>query len=77
MNVIVVLLIVPLIVRKESRGLIASLAASLGMIILSLGADQAFLYLGSENLLPLDLAAWAPVMLLGTLSAWLSALVRT
>ncbi len=76
-NLIAVLLSMPLVVRKEARGLITSLALAGGAVGFTFGVNQAFLYLGGAHVLAADLAAWAPVILLGTLSSAASGLVRT
>jgi lipopolysaccharide export system permease protein len=76
-DLICILLAVPLIVRKESR----SLVTNMGICALMLGSmyalSQASYYLGSAHLIETDLAAWLPIVLCGTLSAWLSGLAQT
>lgn len=76
-NIIVVLLGVPLVARRESSGLITNLALCAGAMGMVFGIIQFFLYLGKVNLISLDLAAWAPVILCGTVSAWMSGMVRS
>ena len=76
-NLFAVLVAVPLIVRRESTGLVTNLALCTGVLGLVFGATQLFHYVGSANLLACDLAAWGPVVLGGTLSAWLSGIVQT
>lgn len=76
-NMIVVLLGVPLVARRESTGLIINLALCAAAMGLVFAVVQVFLYLGKANLIPSDLAAWAPVILCGTASAWMSGLVRS
>jgi lipopolysaccharide export system permease protein len=77
LNVLIVLLIVPLIVRRESRGILTNLALSVFAILFMLVIGQVFQYCGSASILPLDLAAWGPVIVCGTASAWCSEFVRT
>jgi lipopolysaccharide export system permease protein len=76
-NVLSVLIAVPLIVRRESRSLVLNLALCTGVLIVVYAAAQACLYLGRINLIPTDLAAWAPAILAGTLAAWLSGRAQT
>lgn len=76
-NLIVVLLGLPLIARRESAGIITNLALCAAAMGTVFGICQAFLYLGKVNLIAPDLAAWAPVILCGTASAWMSGLVRS
>lgn len=76
-NLIVVLLGVPLVARRESRGLLVNLAlcgTAMGGVF---GVTQIFVYLGRANLLSAELAVWAPVILCGTISAWMSGWIRT
>jgi lipopolysaccharide export system permease protein len=77
LNMLIVLMVVPLIVRRESRGIMTNLALSLLAIFTMLGIGQVFLYCGNARMLPLDLAAWGPVIVCGTASAWCSEFVRT
>ncbi len=77
LNIIVVLLTVPLIVRKEGTGLVANLATCTAVMALVFVVAQGFLYLGKASLVAPDVAAWAPIILSGSVSAWLSGLVQT
>ncbi|MGH7200065.1 MAG: LptF/LptG family permease [Planctomycetaceae bacterium] len=77
LNLSVALCAVPLIVRRESRSLVGNLAACTGVMGVLLAVLQGFLYLGSVNLLNPDLAAWAPVIVCGTLAAYLTGVVQT
>ncbi|MDB5336786.1 MAG: putative permease [Planctomycetaceae bacterium] len=76
-NLLVVLMIVPVIIRKESRGLVVNLACSLGAMTFALGLQQCCSYLAQGGVLRLDLAAWLPVIVSGILGAWFSGFVRT
>ncbi len=67
-----VFIAVPMIVRKESRSLIGNMSVCMGILIGLMGVTEAFRFLGSSSLLPMDLAAWSPIIFQGTLSAWLS-----
>lgn len=76
-NWIVVILGFPLVLRRESRGLVVNLALASGAMGFVFAVTQVFLYLGKANVVPCDLAAWGPVIICGTLSAWVSGWVRT
>jgi lipopolysaccharide export system permease protein len=76
-DLICVLMAVPLIIRKESRSLVANLALcalALGGVY---GLSQGSYYLGSVNLVETDLAAWLPLIFAGALSAWLVGIAQT
>ena len=76
-NLLSVLIAVPLILRRESRSLIGNMAlcaALLGGVYLF---AQGLQYLGSVNLIAADLAAWLPVILSGSMSAWLTGVAQT
>ena len=77
MNIIAVLLVVPLVVQKESTGLITNIAFCCGALVVAYASTQAFGYLGSVNVLSPDLAVWSPIILHGTCFAWISDWVQT
>ena len=76
-NLMVVLMIVPVILRKESRGLVVNLACSLAVTTFALGMQQCCGYLAQGGVIRLDLAAWLPVLVSGVLGAWFSGSIRT
>ncbi len=76
-NLLVVLMIVPVVVRKESRGLVVNLALSLAALSFSLGLQQCCAYLAQGGVIRLDMAAWLPVIVSGILGAWFSGFIRT
>lgn len=76
-NLMVVLMIVPVVMRKESRGIVVNLAFSLGLTTFALGLQQCCTYLAIGGIMRLDLAAWLPVMISGVLAAWFSGFIRT
>lgn len=76
-NVICVLIAVPLVLRKESRSLIGNLATCTGVLSLILGLAHLCLYMGQVNLMPLDLAAWVPLLVAAPLGTWLIGLMQT
>ena len=77
LNMLMVLLLIPIVVRKESRSLVANLGLATLAASFILGSTFAFSYLGMARLIPLDLSGWGPVMLCGGLAAWFSGIVRT
>ena len=77
MNVIAVLLTIPLMVRRESPGLVADSSLCGFVLALVFGITQGFQSLGASHVIPPDLAAWGPVIIGGSLSAWLSGVIRT
>lgn len=77
LNVIAVLIVVPLMVRRESPGIVAD-SALCGFVLASLfGITQGCQFLGLSQIVPADLAAWIPVVIGGAVSAWLSGVIRT
>jgi lipopolysaccharide export system permease protein len=72
-----VLITIALTMRKESTGLLLNVAnctTVLGVLFL---ITQATLHVGRMNLIPLEVAAWIPVALSGTCTAWLASSVQT
>ncbi len=76
-NLMVVLMIVPVVMRKESRNLMVNLACSLALTTFALGMQQGCAYLAQGGVIRLDLAAWLPAMVSGVLAAWFSGFIRT
>ena len=72
-----VLGVVPLVARRESRSLIGNLAICSIVMFAMYATGQACLYLGSSHILATDLAAWLPVIIAGGLSAFVSGFVQT
>lgn len=77
LNLLMVLLLIPLVVRRESRSLVANLGLATLASGFVLGTTFAFNYLGTARLIQLDLCGWGPVILCGGLAAWCSGSVRT
>lgn len=77
LNVITVLLVIPLMVRRESTGLVADSALCAVVLAAFFGVMYAGSYLGQAHLVAPDLAAWLPVVVGGSMSAWFSGVVRT
>lgn len=77
LDMIAVLIAVPLIVRRESVGLVGNMAICALVLGALFGVTQASNYLGAVNLISVDLAAWIPAFVSGTLAAWLSGIIQT
>ncbi|MGE5191963.1 MAG: LptF/LptG family permease [Deltaproteobacteria bacterium] len=77
LNLIVVAVGVPFVVRRESVSLITNMAVCCGVLGVMLGVNELFMYLGKANVLAPELAVWAPIIAWGTAAAWLTGLVRT
>jgi lipopolysaccharide export system permease protein len=77
LGVISVLIVLPLMVRRESRGLVVDCAVSGAALGLLIGLTQGCLFLAQMRLMPPDLAAWIPVISGGTFAAWFSGIIRT
>jgi len=76
-NVIAVFVVLPLMVRRESPGLVVDSAICGATMLVLLGIAQACLYAGQMQWAAPDLAAWVPVIVCGTVAAWLSGVIRT
>ena len=76
-NVGLVLVVVPLVIRRESTSLIGNLAICTCALSVLYGLTQGLLYLGGTSLLSADLAAWLPVIICGGLAAWVAPWVQT
>ena len=77
LNLVVVAVGVPFVVRKESTSLLTNLAMCSGVMGAIMGVNQLFLYMGKANLVQPELAVWAPIIIWGTAAAWFTGLVRT
>lgn len=77
LNLIAVLIAIPLMVRRESPGLVADSALCGFVLVMVFGLTQASQFLGASQLIAADLAAWIPVVLGGTIAAWLSGVIRS
>lgn len=77
LNVIAVLIAIPLMVRRESPGLVADSALCGFVLALVFGLIQVSQVLGAGQIVPADLAAWIPVVLGGTIAAWLSGVIQS
>ncbi len=77
LNLVVVAVGVPFVVRRESVSVLTNLAVCCGVMGAMLGVNETFLYLGKANILAPEVAVWAPIITWGTAAAWLSGIVRT
>lgn len=77
LNLIVVCVGVPFVVRKESTSLLTNLAICSGVMGAMLGINELFNYLGKVNILSVELAVWSPIIVWGTAAAWFTGFVRT
>lgn len=77
MNLIVVAVGVPFVVRRESPALLRNLSICGGVMGAMMGVNELFQYLGKVGLLTPELAVWAPIVIWGTAAAWFTGLVRT
>jgi lipopolysaccharide export system permease protein len=73
LNVVVVLLILPLMVRRESQGMVIDSATCMAVLAVMLVVSQAAQYAGQMRWLTPDLVAWIPVLVGGTAAAWCAA----
>jgi lipopolysaccharide export system permease protein len=76
-NILAALLAIPLILRKESRGLITNMALSAAVLTAMLAVSEAVAYCGRTGSLTPELSAWIPIFLAGTLFTWLSGIMQT
>lgn len=76
-DLLVVLLTIPFVARKESRGLILNMALCAAAMTGVFAVREACRYLGGISYITPDQAAWAPLIITGTAAAWFSGWVRT
>lgn len=77
MSIVFVLVIIPMIIRRDSRGLIGNMAVCTGVLGTLFTLASAFHYLGSTSLISADQATWAPIVLGSATAALLSRFVQT
>ena len=76
-NILAALLAIPLILRKESRGLITNMAISAAVLTAMLGLSEAVAYCGKTGSISPEVSAWIPIFITGTLFAWLTGIMQT
>lgn len=77
LSLLTITIALPLVLRRESTGLIVNLATCGLVLGVSFALTQASLALGSEGLIRPEIAAWFPVVLIGTTSVWTKGYVQT
>jgi len=77
LNIVLLFLVLPLIIRREATSLVVSMALSGFMQGVVFGSSQAALWLAGKNIIGPDLAAWGPVITAGALAAWFWSILRT
>lgn len=76
-NLFAMLVSIPLILRKESRGLIANMAIASGVLGSLLGISEGVAFCGQSGMMWPELSAWCPVIYTGMLFAWLTPYMQT
>ncbi len=76
-NLLAVCLAVPLVLRRESFSIITNLAVCCGAMLFLMALAQVSNYLGRIHWLPLDFAAWLPIIVCGGMVAWFSDRMQT
>jgi lipopolysaccharide export system permease protein len=76
-NLLAMLVSIPLILRKESRGLIANMAIASVVLGSLLGLSEGAAFCGQSGMIVPELSAWVPVIVTGMLFAWLTPYMQT
>lgn len=76
-NIFAVLVSVPLILRRESHGLVTNMAIAAVVLVVLLGIFEAVAYCGRTGSLSPELSAWIPIFGSGLLFAWLTPMMQT
>jgi lipopolysaccharide export system permease protein len=76
-NLLAMLVSIPLILRKESRGIIANMAIASGVLAALLGISEGTAFCGQSGMILPELSAWLPVIAAGMLFAWLTPHMQT
>lgn len=71
LGVLALFVVIPLVLRRESRSLVVNMALCAVVLGGLYGIGQFCQYLGYARLLTPDLAAWLPVIISGILAGWL------
>ncbi len=77
LSLLTVAIALPLVMRRESQGLIVNLAICGLVLAVAFGITHGSLLMGSAGLVRPDLAAWFPVVITGTTSVWTAGYVQT
>jgi lipopolysaccharide export system permease protein len=76
-NLVAALLSIPLVLRKESYSLVTNMAISACVLSTILGVSEALAYCGKSGALRPEISAWLPILITGTLFAWLTGIMQT
>jgi lipopolysaccharide export system permease protein len=76
-NLFAMLVSIPLILRKESRGLIANMAIASGVLAALLALSEGIAFCGQSGMMIPELSAWIPVIATAMLFAWLTPYMQT
>jgi lipopolysaccharide export system permease protein len=76
-NLLAMLVSIPLILRKESRGLIANMAIASGVMAALFAIFEGFAFTGQSGMVLPEVSVWIPVIATGMLFAWLTPLMQT
>lgn len=77
LNILGIFLVIPLVVRRESRSLVTSIALCMAALAMIVGLAEVFQFIGKSALIRPELAVWLPLMIGGGLAAWVSPRVQT
>lgn len=77
LNLVGVFLVIPLIVRRESRSLVTGIALCMAVLAGVVGLAEVSQYIGKAALIRPELAVWIPLMVGGGVAAWISPRVQT
>lgn len=77
LNLIAGLACIPLVIRRESRSLVGSLAMAAAVQAVMLGVLHGASALGGTGIVPADIAAWLPIIVCGTIAAWTTGFAQT
>ncbi|HEX6984013.1 MAG TPA: LptF/LptG family permease [Planctomycetaceae bacterium] len=77
LNLFAGLACIPLVIRRESRSLVGSMALACGVQGLLLGALHGASFVGKAGFVAADVAAWLPVIVCGTIAAWVTGYAQT
>lgn len=69
-NLTAIMLLIPFVMRKESRSLITSMAWASGVLISMMVVQQLGNFMASAKIVTPDLAVWLPILIGGGLAAW-------
>lgn len=77
LNLLAIMVAIPLVLRKESRGLVGNLAICGAVLTALLAVMHGSTYLGNARLIEPDIAAWVPVIATGSFASWVSGYIQT